>query len=103
MWALLALPSDLELMVVPGFSPVKGILVDVAQEEVMEEPDVSSIVDVKSFRSFQVSKEVLPLFSKPLCNIIPDPLNPAIMDTSISRNVVRAIQKLGIDKPSPNV
>lgn len=85
MWGLLALPSDLEFVVIPGFSPGKGVLVDVSKEKVMEEPDVSSIVDVKTFCGFQVSEEVLPLFPKPLCNIIPDSLNPAIVDTPNER------------------
>ena len=60
----------------------------------MEEPDVRSIVDVKSFHGFQVSKEVLPLFPKPLCNVIPDPLNPAIMDTPIPERLEEQIKML---------
>jgi len=81
MWGLLAFPSDLEFVVIPGFGPGEGILVDVSQEKVMEEPDMSSVVDVESFCSFQVSEEVLPLFPKPLCNIVPDPLDLAIVNT----------------------
>lgn len=67
-------------MVVPSICPCDGISVDVVQKQVMEEPDMSRVVDIKAFVCFQVGEKCFPLATKPFCNIIPDPLNPAVMN-----------------------
>ena len=46
LWSLLVFTADLELVVVPCFCPCEGISVDVAQKKVVEEPDVSRVVDI---------------------------------------------------------
>lgn len=81
MWGLLVFSPDLEFVVIPSFSPCKSVLVDVVKKKVVEEPKVSRVVDVKALVGLQVSKEVLPLATKPFSNIIPDPFNPAVMNT----------------------
>ena len=75
-------------MVVPSIRPCDSISVDVIQKQMMEEPDVSSIVDVKPFICFQVSEKCFPLAAKPFCNIVPDPLNPAVMNTPDVRKLL---------------
>lgn len=69
---------------VPCFCPKGGILVDLIQEKVVEEPDVSGAVNIKPSTGFQVGEKGLPFFTEPFRNIIPDPLYPGIMDTPCS-------------------
>lgn len=46
MRGLLRFTSNLELMVIPSFRPQKRVLVDLVQEKVLEEPNVSWVVDI---------------------------------------------------------
>jgi hypothetical protein len=80
LWSLLAFSSNLKLVGIPCFCPCKCISVDVVQKKVVEEPDMSGIVDVESFVCFQVGEKVLPFSTKPLSDIVPDPLNPTVVD-----------------------
>ena len=52
LWSLLRFSLDLELVVIPSFCPGEGISIDIAEEKVVEQPDVSRVVDIKPFTGF---------------------------------------------------
>jgi len=56
LWRLLGFTSYLKLMVIPSFSPGRSIFVDRNKEEMVEEPDVNSAVDIQSIVGFQVNE-----------------------------------------------
>lgn len=68
-------------MAVPSICPCDSVSVDFIQKQMVEEPNVSRVVDVKAFICFQISEKCFPLATEPFCDIIPDPLNPAVMNT----------------------
>jgi len=39
-------------VVIPSFCPGEGISIDIAEEKVVEQPDVSRVVDIKPFTGF---------------------------------------------------
>ena len=105
MWSSLRFSSDLEFMVVPSVCPCDSIPVDIIQKQVMEEPDVGRVVNVKAFICFQIGEKCFPLATKPFCNIIPDPLNPTVMNTPDVRKLL-VLQPIGAERanrPSPDI
>jgi hypothetical protein len=105
MWSSLRFSSDLEFMAVPSVCPCNGIPVDIIQKQVMEEPDVGRVVNVKAFICFQVGEKCFPLATKPFRNIIPDSLNPAVMNTPDVRKLL-VLQPVGAERanrPSPDI
>lgn len=49
----------------------------------LEKPDVGRVVNIQSFVGFQVSEKVLPLPTEPFSDIVPDPLDPTVVNTPI--------------------
>ena len=83
MWAAPSLPLQLNLVRVPSFSPSCSIIVDGGEEEPMEEPDVGRIFNIKAVVGLQAVEEVFPLTTKPFSHIVPQSLNPGVVDTSV--------------------
>jgi hypothetical protein len=60
----LTFPLDADFMIIPGLSPFECIFIDSTKEKMMEEPDMSIRVTVKTITKFQGFKESFPFGTK---------------------------------------
>ena len=75
--------TDLQNMRVPSLYPLLCILIDCIVEQAVEEPDVCRIVSLEIVMGFESVKELLPLLAKATSDIVPQPLNPRVVNTSV--------------------
>jgi hypothetical protein len=83
-WASLSLFTNLQMIRVPGISPFLSICINVGEGEVMEKPNVRSIVSVQVIMNLKVNKEVFPFLTKSVSDVVPQSLDMRIVNTSKS-------------------
>lgn len=59
------------LVIVPQLLKEVGIVVDIRQEEIVQEPEVMAVVDVEPMVDLELGKQVIPLGTKLGGNIDP--------------------------------
>lgn len=58
-------------MVVPGFRPLLGVVVNAPVEEVVEKPYVGGYGGVEAMVSFELSEEIFPFLPESVRNVVP--------------------------------
>ncbi len=69
-------------MVIPVLGPGVGIGIDMHQEEMMQEPDMSVEVGIQRVVMFEALKEDFPLVGKAGIGVDPHSFNASVMDRS---------------------
>ena len=75
-----ALTTNAEPMSVPALLPFMRVLVDGVQEQVVNEPDVSVAVGVKTISLLELEKEVLPLPPEAVRDVKPETLDAGVVN-----------------------
>jgi hypothetical protein len=65
---------------VPSLSPFLGILIDLVEEKVVEEPDVSGEGGIQVVIDLEIDEENLPLVAEAVGDVIPEALNASVVD-----------------------
>jgi hypothetical protein len=81
--AALTFAFNLQLVGVPSSGPLLSILVNGIEEEIMEKPDIQWAAGIEMIMDFEIMKEILPLLPKPMSEIVPETLDPSIVDTPL--------------------
>ena len=71
-------------MRIPRCRPLLGILVDSGEVEMVEQPNMRSVIGVQVAVLFEIVEESLPLAPETLCDIIPEALDPGIVDAPVA-------------------
>jgi hypothetical protein len=72
--------SDLHVMQVPRSGPSLRILVHASQEQVLQKPNVSRCRRIQPIVVLEPEEKELPLVAKSTSDIVPESLNPCVMD-----------------------
>src|SRR6202035_510935 len=70
-------------MVVPGSCPSVGIIVDLGEIEMLQQPKVSAEVNVKPVSQFKIIEKLSPFATKPCRDIAPEALDPYVMHAPV--------------------
>lgn len=66
-------------MGVPCVNPLLCVLVDGREEQMMQEPDVNGDGWIEAMGCFQTDEKVLPLFSEPTCDVVPEAFDSCVV------------------------
>jgi hypothetical protein len=91
-------------MVIPRVEEDDNVIVDFREENELEEPLVSGVVNVQTVILFKITEKIGPFPSKLPCDITPQLFDPSIVDASERKGMlIHQRQQVWPYIPSPDV
>jgi hypothetical protein len=67
-------------MPIPSLGPFLCIVVNAMEEKVVQEPNMLRKTGIQAMIDFEVNKELFPFEAKAMCDVVPEALNPGIVN-----------------------